>query len=139
MFLLSPSLFAQGAAEKKSAEKSNTLTVWAWDKNFNIPALLEAERIYQIDHPDFKLEIVENVYTDIEVKLITADGAGDYSTLPDIFLMQDNSAQKMLANYPGLFTSLDKSGIRFSDFASGKVALDHMTAASTDFPSTTAP
>ncbi len=120
---LSLSLFAQGAQEKKSAEKSNTLTVWAWDRNFNIPALLEAERIYQIDHPDFKLEIVENVYTDIEVKLITADGAGDYSTLPDIFLMQDNSAQKMLTNYPGIFTSLDKSGINFSDFAAGKVAI----------------
>ncbi len=123
LLALSLSLFAQGAAEKKSAEKSNTLTVWAWDKNFNIPALLEAERIYQIDHPDFKLEIVENVYTDIEVKLITADGAGDYSTLPDIFLMQDNSAQKMLTNYPGLFTSLDRSGIKFSDFAAGKVAV----------------
>ncbi len=120
---LSLSLFAQGAQEKKSAEKSNTLTVWAWDRNFNIPALLEAERIYQIDHPDFKLEIVENVYTDIEVKLITADGAGDYSTLPDIFLMQDNSAQKMLTNYPGIFTSLDKSGINFSDFAAGKVTV----------------
>ncbi len=120
---LSLSLFAQGAQEKKSAEKSNTLIVWAWDRNFNIPALLEAERIYQIDHPDFKLEIVENVYTDIEVKLITADGAGDYSTLPDIFLMQDNSAQKMLTNYPGIFTSLDKSGINFSDFAAGKVAV----------------
>lgn len=120
---LSLSLFAQGAQEKKSAEKSNTLTVWAWDRNFNIPALLEAERIYQIDHPDFKLEIVENVYSDIEVKLITADGAGDYSTLPDIFLMQDNSAQKMLTNYPGIFTSLDKSGINFSDFAAGKVAI----------------
>ena len=120
---LSLSLFAQGAQEKKSAEKSNTLTVWAWDRNFNIPALLEAERIYQIDHPDFKLEIVENVYTDIEVKLITADGAGDYSTLPDIFLMQDNSAQKMLTNYPGIFASLDKSGINFSDFAAGKVAV----------------
>ncbi len=120
---LSLSLFAQGASEKKTEEKSNTLTVWAWDKNFNIPALLEAERIYQQDHPDFKLNIVENVYTDIEVKLITADGAGDYSTLPDIFLMQDNSAQKMLTNYPGLFTSLDKSGINFSDFAAGKVAV----------------
>ncbi len=120
VLVLSLSLFAKGATETKA--DTNTLTVWAWDKNFNIPALLEAERIYQKDHPDFKLNIVENVYTDIEVKLITADQAGDYSTLPDIFLMQDNSAQKMLTNYPGIFTSLDKSGINFSDFAAGKVA-----------------
>lgn len=121
---LSFSLFAQSASEKSaSTVETNTLTVWAWDKNFNIPALLEAERIYQQDHPDFKLNIVENVYTDIEVKLITADQAGDYSTLPDIFLMQDNSAQKMLTNYPGIFTSLDASGIKFDDFAAGKVAV----------------
>ena len=131
---LSLSLFAQGASEKKTEEKSNTLTVWAWDKNFNIPALLEAERIYQQDHPDFKLNIVENVYTDIEVKLITADGAGDYSTLPDIFLMQDNSAQKMLTNYPGLFTSLDKSGINFSDFAAGKVAVGSLNGSHYGLP-----
>lgn len=122
LVLVATLVFAQGTTEAKE-EKTNTLTVWAWDKNFNIPALLEAERIYQKDHPDFKLNIVENVYTDIEVKLITADQAGDYSTLPDLFLMQDNSAQKMLSNYPGIFSSLDESGINFQDFASGKVSV----------------
>ena len=116
-------VFANGAKESAPAEKTNTLTVWAWDPNFNIPALLEAEKIYQETHPDFKLNIVENPSKDIEVKFVTADQAGDYSTLPDIFLMQDNSYQKFIANYPGIFTTLDNSGINFNDFAAGKSAM----------------
>ena len=116
-------VFANGAKESAPAEKTNTLTVWAWDPNFNIPALLEAEKIYQETHPDFKLNIVENPSKDIEVKFVTADQAGDYSTLPDIFLMQDNSYQKFIANYPGIFTTLDDSGINFADFAAGKSAM----------------
>lgn len=116
-------VFANGAKEAPAAEKTNTLTVWAWDPNFNIPALLEAEKIYQQKNPDFKLNIVENPSKDIEVKFVTADQAGDYSTLPDIFLMQDNSYQKFIANYSGIFTTLDGSGINFSDFAAGKLAM----------------
>ena len=54
-----------------------------------IYAMQQAEKIYQADHPNFKLDIQENVYSDIETKLITAANSGDYSTLPDIFLMQD--------------------------------------------------
>lgn len=37
----------------------NTLTVWTWDPAFNIYAMQEAEKVYQQDNPDFKLEIVE--------------------------------------------------------------------------------
>src|SRR5574344_2128881 len=116
-------VFANGAKESAPAEKTNTLTVWAWDPNFNIPALLEAEKIYQETHPDFKLNIVENPSKDIEVKFVTADQAVDYSTLPDIFLMQDNSYQKFIANSPGIFTTLDNPGINFKDFAAGKSAM----------------
>ena len=59
-----------------------------------------AEAIYQKDHPNFKLNIEENVYSDIETKLITAATSEDYSTLPDIFLMQDYSCL--------LYTSVQK-------------------------------
>ena len=99
-----------------------TLTVWCWDPNFNIYAMKEAEKIYQKDHPRFKLDIQENVYNDIEQKLITAAEAGDYSTLPDIFLMQDYSYSKMATNYPELYTDLTDSGIDFTQFTAGKVA-----------------
>ena len=45
-----------------------------------ISPLKQAEAIYQKDHPNFKLNIEENVYSDIETKLITAATSEDYST-----------------------------------------------------------
>ena len=78
--------------------------------------------MYQKDHPDFKLDIQEKVYSDIETALITAAEADDYSTLPDIFLMQDYSFHKNVANYPGIFTELTDSGVDFSQFSAGKLA-----------------
>ncbi len=108
--------------EAETEAQEETLSVWCWDPNFNIYAMKEAEKIYQKEHPNFKLEIVENVYTDIEQKLITAAEAKDYSTLPDIFLMQDYSYSKMVTNYPELYTDLTDSGIDFSQFTAGKVS-----------------
>ena len=82
---------AESTAADTTADGDETLTVWAWDPNFNIYALKQAEAIYQKDHPNFKLNIEENVYSDIETKLITAATSEDYSTLPDLFLMQDHA------------------------------------------------
>ena len=112
------------AAVPAAAEEGGdeTLTVWCWDPNFNIYAMQQAEKIYQADHPNFKLDIQENVYSDIETKLITAANSGDYSTLPDIFLMQDYSYHKNVANFPDVFTELTDSGIDFSQFSAGKLS-----------------
>lgn len=110
------------AVPAAAADDDQTLTVWCWDPNFNIYAMQQAEKIYQEDHPDFKLDIQENVYSDIETKLITAATSGDYSTLPDIFLMQDYSFHKNVVNYPGIFTELTDSGVDFSQFSAGKLA-----------------
>lgn len=107
---------------KTEAEGDETLSVWCWDPNFNVYALKQAEKIYQKDHPNFKLDIQEKVYNDIETALITAAEANDYSTLPDIFLMQDYSFHKNATNYPGIFTELTDSGIDFSQFSAGKLA-----------------
>ena len=107
---------------KNDASQENTLSVWCWDPNFNVYAMKQAEAIYQKDHPDFKLDIQEKVYSDIETALITAAEADDYSTLPDIFLMQDYSFHKNVANYSGIFTELTDSGIDFSNFSAGKLA-----------------
>ena len=79
----------QSVSAETNENGDETLTVWCWDPTFNIYAMEQAEKIYQKDHPDFKLDIQENIYNDIETKLITAATSGDYSTLPDIFLMQD--------------------------------------------------
>ena len=107
---------------KNDASQEETLNVWCWDPNFNVYAMKQAEKIYQKDHPDFKLNIQEKVYSDIETALITAAESKDYSTLPDIFLMQDYSFHKNVANYPGIFTELTDSGIDFADFSAGKLA-----------------
>lgn len=112
----------EAAAETTASAEDETLTVWCWDPNFNVYAMKQAEKAYQVDHPNFKLDIQEKVYSDIETALITAAEAGDYSTLPDIFLMQDYSFHKDVANYPEIFTELTDSGIDFSQFSGGKLA-----------------
>ena len=113
---------AAEAETKTEAGGDETLSVWCWDPNFNVYAMKQAEKIYQKDHPNFKLDIQEKVYNDIETALITAAEANDYSTLPDIFLMQDYSFHKNATNYPGIFTELTDSGIDFSQFSAGKLA-----------------
>ena len=110
------------AVPAAAAGEGETLTVWCWDPNFNIYAMQQAEKLYQEDHPDFKLDIQENVYNDIETKLITAATSGDFSTLPDIFLMQDYSYHKNVASFPDVFTDLTDSGIDFTQFSTGKLA-----------------
>ena len=112
----------EATEEAEAAEGEEVLTVWCWDPNFNVYAMKQAEALYQKDHPNFKLDIQEKVYTDIEQSLITAAEAGNYDTLPDIFLMQDNSFQKYATNYPDIFTDLTDSGIDFGEFSSAKVA-----------------
>lgn len=101
---------------------SDELTVWCWDPAFNIYAMQEAEKIYQATDPNFKLNIVETPWDDIQTALTTAGTSGDYSTLPDIFLCQDNAFQKNVMNYPDMFTDLTDSGVSFSDFSASKVA-----------------
>ena len=108
-----------GAKEDGGEEK---LTVWCWDKNFNMYAIDKAAELYQKDHPGFTVEQQEIQSPDIEVNITNAAAAGDVSTLPDIVLMQDNSIQKYMSLYPDVFTDLTDSGIDFSQFAEAKVA-----------------
>lgn len=113
---------AQANAEAPATSESNELTVWCWDPAFNIYAMEEAAKVYQKDHPDFKLNVVETPWDDIQTALTTAGSAGDASTLPDIFLCQDNAFQKNVAAFPDLFVDLTNSGIAFADFSQSKVA-----------------
>lgn len=96
------------------------LTVWAWDQTFNIKAMNLAAEQYKKDHPDFELEVIETSSDDCQTKLTTCANAGDYSTMPDIVLMQDNSYQKFLKSYPDAFTDLTDIGINWDDFAALK-------------------
>lgn len=94
----------------------NTLTVWAWDPAFNIYAMEEAEKVYQKDHPDFKLNIVETPWDDLQAKLTTIAQSQQFDELPDIFLMQNTAFQKNLINYPDVFGNFADADIDFSEF-----------------------
>ena len=112
-----------GAAVTEGASADdNTLTVWTWDPNFNVYAINKAAEIYAKDHEGFKVEVSEVQSDDIETRITTAVSARDLSTLPDILLMQDNSFQKYVINYPDVYTDLTSSEIDFSQFSSAKVA-----------------
>lgn len=117
-----------------AASGGNTLTVWCWDPAFNLNAMYEAEKVYQKDHPDFTLNVVETPWEDVQTKLTTAATSGDLSTLPDIFLMQDNAFQKNVISYPDAFVDLTNSGIDFSQFAAGKTGYSVVNGANYGVP-----
>lgn len=79
----------------ETVDDGHTLTAWAWDTSFNIPALKAAAEDYKKNvDPDFVLNIEEQSgSSDIETAITTAGSAGDYSTLPDIVLFQDHYFQ----------------------------------------------
>lgn len=60
---------ADGGNASVSAEDGQTLNVWAWDKAFNIYAIEEAAKIYQKDHPDFQINVVEVSWNDMQPQL----------------------------------------------------------------------
>lgn len=108
--------------DSESQPAGEELTVWCWDPAFNIYAMKEAEKLYQKEHPDFKLNIVETPWPDVQTKLIAAATSDNTADLPDILLMQDNAFQKNAISFPGLFLDLENSGINFDDFTKGKTA-----------------
>ena len=113
---------ADASTESGSSAEGGKLTVWCWDPAFNIFSMEEATKVYQKDHPDVDVEIVETPWDDVQTKLTTAATSGDLSTLPDILLMQDNAFQKNVISYPDAFADLTDSGVDFSQFAEGKTA-----------------
>lgn len=110
------------ASEGGSDSGSDQLTVWTWDPNFNIAAMEEAEKIYQKDHPDFSLNIVETPWDDLQTKLTTLAQSQQTDQLPDIFLIQNNACQKNVINYPDLFADYSKSSVDFSEFPESTTA-----------------
>jgi len=105
-----------GGDSGSEGDGDEKLTVWTWDPAFNIYAMEEAEKVYQEDHPDFELEIVEVPWDDLQTKLTTIAQSQAFSELPDIFLMQNNAFQKNGLNYPDLFSDFSDSDIDFSEF-----------------------
>ena len=115
---------APAMAAEGSATGDHTLSVFAWDANFNIPALKAAEADYQANvDPDFVLNIVEqSASSDVENAVTLAASSGDYSQLPDIVLFQDHYIQKYVADYPDAWVALDDIEIDWSDFGEEKLS-----------------
>lgn len=112
---------AQGETAAAAAD-DQTLTVWCWDPAFNIYAMQEAEKVYQKTNPNFKLNIVETPWNDVQTKVTTASASNDLSTLPDILLMQDNAFQKNVISFPDTLVDITSLGVDFSQFGASKVA-----------------
>ena len=55
-----------------------------------------------------------------QTKLTTAATSGQFDTLPDIMLMQDNAFQKNVISYPDAFVDLTGSAIDYTQFPQGK-------------------
>lgn len=111
----------EDTAQADAADGDQTLTVWCWD-SFNVDAMKAAGTIYEADHPDVKINVVETVSSDIQTLVQTYAMSGELDALPDIFLMDDQVFAKYLQNYPDVFADLTDSGIDFSQFSASKVA-----------------
>lgn len=122
-------------SDEGGSSGGDKLVVWTWDPAFNIPAIEEAGKIYKDTVNDkFELEVVETLSDDCETKLQTCAESGDFRTMPDIVLMQDNSYQKFVSFYPEAFTDLSDSGIDFSQFAEGKLSYSTVDGANYGVP-----
>ena len=104
--------------------EENKLSVYAWDPNFNIPALEGAAEDYKANvNPDFELEIItQSGSSDVEQAVTLAANAGDYSELPDIVLFQDHYIQNFVMTYPDAWIPVEGADIDWSDFGEEKLS-----------------
>ncbi|MCR8660244.1 ABC transporter substrate-binding protein [Paenibacillus endoradicis] len=96
------------------------ITVWAWDKAFNIAAMEKAKEAYAKTNPDVSVKIIENAQADIIQKLNAGFNSGTSKSLPTIVLIEDYRAQSFLQAYPDSFFALDEF-INTADFADYKI------------------
>lgn len=127
---------AASAGEGSQAEGGNTLSVSAWDANFNIPALKAAAEDYKANvDPDFELVINEvSQSSDIEDAITLAGSAGEYSTLSDIVLFQDHYIQRYVADYPDVWVPIDDADVDWTDFGDEKLSYSTVNGVHYGFP-----
>lgn len=103
----------------------HTLTVYAWDTAFNIPALEAAAEDYQTNvDPDFVLNIVEQSgSSDIETLITNVASAGEsaYDQLPDITLFQDHFFNQYYTNYPDVWQDIADADVDWDSFSAEKL------------------
>ncbi len=121
--MLLGTMMAAAVAGSAMADE-HKVSVAAWDKNFNIPALEAAAADYKANvDPDFELEIIEQSQSsDVENAITTAGSSGDYSNLADIVLFQDHYIQRYVADYPDAWDNFDGVDIDWDDFGAEKLS-----------------
>ncbi len=109
-----------------AAEDGHTLTVYAWDPSFNIPALKAAEVDYQTNvDPEFTLNIVEQPGSgDIETLITNVASTGEkaYDQLPDVTLFQDHYFKRFQTNYPDIWLDIDDVEVEWDNFSQEKLS-----------------
>lgn len=112
-------------AGQGEAAGNTTITVWAWDDNYNVPIMKLAGEYYAKEHPEISVEVVSLAKEDVYTKMQTAL-AGGGSGMPDIVLMEDYVSGKYLKSFKGSFADLtdqvDYSN--FLDFKKASVSYD---------------
>lgn len=110
---------ASGSASVGGSQPGgHKLTAYAWDKNFNIPALNAAAADYKENvDPEFELEVIEQSGAgDVENAITLAGSAHDYSNLPDIVQFQDHYIQRYVSDYPDAFVPMEGADVDWDGF-----------------------
>lgn len=124
--LAAATLLLAGCSDSSTSESeevamdTDAITVWAWDPAFNLKALEVASDMYQADHPDFELNVIENAQDDIVQKLNTSLSSGTTKGMPNIVLIEDYRIQSFLEAYPESFYPVTDL-INTDDFADYKI------------------
>lgn len=103
-------------------EADNTLTIWAWDDNFNVKAAQVAKEYYQKTNPEVTVNVVSMAQADIVQTLNTALSSKTYQGLPNIVLIEDYRIQNYLSSYPGELRDLT-SLVNSSNFMDYKLSV----------------
>jgi len=122
---------AKDAEVASDSAEAKTITVWAWDDNFNVAVMKEAAESYaQMGNTNINVDVVSLSKEDVYVKLQTALSAGG-SGLPDIVLLEDYVSGKYLNTFPGSFADLTNEFdySQFLDFKVGAVSQEGKTYA----------
>ena len=93
-----------GACGQKEDE---VLTIWAWNKSVDV--LEDAVLRYQVDHPDFKAEVVDFGKADINTKISTAASLKDSGDMADILLGDWVYMRSNHELFPELFADLSSN------------------------------
>ncbi|TAH72751.1 MAG: extracellular solute-binding protein [Anaerolineaceae bacterium] len=123
-----PAPDSSGNAKNENNESNNdstdtseptTLTVWAWDDNYNIPIMQLAGEYYAKENPNVSVEVISLAKEDVYTKMQTGLSAGG-TGLPDIVLLEDYVSAKYLQTFKGSFADLTDK-VDYSNFLPFKI------------------